>query len=120
MTYFTPFLADVSSLVIPEKFTYPFNYSPEPLAILAASELQNYIQSEIEDKHPFGMKGESSGIGKMFGVLVVRNSIGQLGYISAFSGKLGKKMIMIDSCRRFMICSLVKDSISLKKKEFIS
>ena len=91
MTYFTPFLADVSSLVIPEKFTYPFNYSPEPLAILAASELQNYIQSEIEDKHPFGMKGESSGIGKMFGVLVVRNSIGQLGYISAFSGKLGKK-----------------------------
>jgi tRNA pseudouridine32 synthase/23S rRNA pseudouridine746 synthase len=91
MTYFTPFLADVSSLSIPEKFTYPFNYSPEPLAIVAASELQNYIQSEIEDKHPFGMNGESNGIGKMFGVLVVRNSSGQLGYISAFSGKLGKK-----------------------------
>ena len=91
MTYFTPFLADVSSLSIPEKFTYPFNYSPEPLAIVAASELQNYIQSEIEDKHLFGMKGESNGIGKMFGVLVVRNSSGQLGYISAFSGKLGKK-----------------------------
>ena len=91
MTYFTPFLADVSSLSIPEKFTYPFNYSPEPLAIVAASELQNYIQSEIEDKHPFGMNGESHGIGKMFGVLIVRNSSGQLGYISAFSGKLGMK-----------------------------
>ncbi len=91
MTYFTPFLADVSSLSIPEKFTYPFNYSPEPLAIAAASELQNYIQTEIEDRHPFGMNGESKGIGKMFGVLVVRNSSGQLGYISAFSGKLGMK-----------------------------
>jgi tRNA pseudouridine32 synthase/23S rRNA pseudouridine746 synthase len=91
MTYFTPFLADVSSLSIPEKFTYPFNYSPEPLAIVAASELQNYIQTEIEDRHPFGMNGESNGIGKMFGVLVVRNSSGLLGYISAFSGKLGKK-----------------------------
>ncbi len=91
MTYFTPFLADVSSLSIPEKFTYPFNYSPEPLAIAAASELQNYIQTEIEDRHPFGMNGESKGIGKMFGVLVVRNSSGQLGYINAFSGKLGMK-----------------------------
>lgn len=91
MTYFTPFLSDVSSLTIPERFTFPFNYTPEPLAMVAATELQNYIQSEIEDKHLFGMKGESNGIGKMFGVLVVRNSSGKLGYISAFSGKLGMK-----------------------------
>jgi tRNA pseudouridine32 synthase/23S rRNA pseudouridine746 synthase len=91
MTYFTPFLSDVSSLSIPERFTFPFNYTPEPLAMVAATELQNYIQSEIEDKHLFGMKGESNGIGKMFGVLVVRNSSGKLGYISAFSGKLGMK-----------------------------
>ena len=91
MTYFTPFLSDVSSLSIPERFTFPFNYTPQPLAMVAATELQNYIQTEIEDKHLFGMKGESNGIGKMFGVLVVRNSSGKLGYISAFSGKLGMK-----------------------------
>jgi tRNA pseudouridine32 synthase/23S rRNA pseudouridine746 synthase len=91
MNYFTHFLSDVTSLSVPEKFTFPFNYTPEPLAVIAASELQSYIQSEMEHQHTFGMNGESNGIGKMFGVLVVRNSSGQLGYISAFSGKLGMK-----------------------------
>lgn len=29
----------------PERFTYPFNYTPHPLCLLAAGELQRYIGS---------------------------------------------------------------------------
>ena len=46
---------------------------------------------EEDFKHDFGVgRSERNGaIGKMFGVLVVENQAGELGYICAFSGKLG-------------------------------
>jgi tRNA pseudouridine32 synthase/23S rRNA pseudouridine746 synthase len=91
MKYFNSFKDDVSQISLPEKFTFPFNYSPHPLALIAARELQQYIESTIESLHEFGLENQVGGIGKMFGVLVVQNQNGELGYLSAFSGKLGMK-----------------------------
>ncbi|MFO0493993.1 MAG: pseudouridine synthase, partial [Flavobacteriia bacterium] len=54
-------------------------------------ELQNYLETQKELNHNFGLEKDQQGliIGKMFGVLVVQYSNDQLGYLAAFSGKLG-------------------------------
>lgn len=77
---------------LPKKLDYPFYYDPKPLAVKAAKQLQARL--EIEDfNHNFGIgqSVRSNAIGKMFGVLVVEDSSGEIGYIAAFSGKLGDK-----------------------------
>lgn len=93
MEKFTKFCSDISSFEIPDKFTYPFYYTPNPLALCAAKELQSYIVNQSDWSHDFGMEdlSQTKGIGKMFGVLVVENKSGDLGYLSAFSGKLAGK-----------------------------
>ena len=65
----------------PEQFTFPFYYSPHPLCVLAAQEVQDYLQSRT-DWHDELQKG------KMFGVLIVRNKTNVIGYLAAFSGNL--------------------------------
>jgi len=87
---FTYFTGSTDDHRLPEKFTFPFYYEPHPLALLACQELQNRIENEIRWDHDFGLDHNSSNqaIGKMFGVLVVENNQGELGYLSAFSGKL--------------------------------
>jgi tRNA pseudouridine32 synthase/23S rRNA pseudouridine746 synthase len=86
---FIPFQSALN-FPLPEKFTYPFYYQPHPIALLASKELQARLQ-EQEFQHDFGIhQVERNGaIGKMFGVLVVQNEQGELGYLAAFSGKLG-------------------------------
>lgn len=83
------FKTELPAVSLPEKFTYPFYYTPHPLALTAAEELQNYIETQNWN-HNFGIDSNAEGleIGKMFGVLVVENSQGELGYLAAFSGKL--------------------------------
>lgn len=90
VTCFTPFDSDIEGISLPEKFTFPFYYEPHTLAIRAAEQLQDYIQNTIDWKHNFGLdpKDTSHPIGKMFGVLVVKNQEGQLGFLSGFSGKV--------------------------------
>lgn len=89
-SFFTKFTEKVDEFALPEKFTFPFFYTPHPLSMLAATELQKRL---VEDDfgHNFGLDDtiESGAIGKMFGVLVVQDNNGDLGYLSAFSGKLG-------------------------------
>ncbi|MBD1573374.1 RNA pseudouridine synthase [Vibrio sp. S17_S38] len=70
------------NIPLPKKFTYPFCYEADPLSILAAQELQQHLLTQTDWQYDF----ESNG--KMFGVLVVKNQQDQLGYLSAFSGKL--------------------------------
>lgn len=79
---------DSSSL--PEKFTFPFYYSPHQLAIQAAKEIQQKYLEPNPWRHNFGLDPSIDGfvIGKMFGVLVVKDSNNELGYLAAFSGKL--------------------------------
>jgi tRNA pseudouridine32 synthase/23S rRNA pseudouridine746 synthase len=87
---FTPFLSDVSTIELPQHFTYPFYYSPHPLSLVACRELQDYLKNQTDFSHNFGFdeNDKSLQIGKMFGVLVVKNLAGELGYLAAFSGKL--------------------------------
>ncbi len=87
---FTPFLSDVRTIELPKKFNYPFYYSPHTLSLVACKELQDYLKTQTDFKHNFGFdeNDKSLQIGKMFGVLVVKNQAGELGYLSAFSGKL--------------------------------
>lgn len=84
------FHSDISTSSIPERFTFPFYYQPHELAITAAKELQDYLKQQTDFNHNFGLKEEQEGtvIGKMFGVLVVQNNEGKLGYLRAFSGKI--------------------------------
>ncbi|MFK7784482.1 MAG: RluA family pseudouridine synthase [Crocinitomicaceae bacterium] len=89
-TYFTPFNSSIEGISLPEKFTFPFYYEPHPLAIQAAEQLQDYIQNTIDWNHNFGLDPtvETHPIGKMFGVLVVKDQAGQIGFLSGFSGKI--------------------------------
>lgn len=85
-----PLQVDLSDSKVPELFTFPFYYKPHPLSILAAQALQNYLASQEALKSYYGVipGGRLEQVGKMFGVLVVQQPSGDLGYLAAFSGKL--------------------------------
>ncbi len=85
---FIQFDTEIDSIIPPERFNYPFCYEPHQLALIAAKQLQNYIVNRLETEHHFG-SDDTQGIGKMFGVLVVKNQEGTLGFLAAFSGKMG-------------------------------
>jgi tRNA pseudouridine32 synthase/23S rRNA pseudouridine746 synthase len=87
-TCFLRFQANTEGYTLPEQFTFPFYYEPHPLSLLAAKEIQTYIETQNEWEHNFGFDGSKEGIGKMFGVLVVKNAQDELGYLAAFSGKM--------------------------------
>lgn len=89
-TYFHQFKQDISAIELPKRFTFPFCYEPHPLAVTAAQELQHYIETQSDWTHNFGLDAAVEGlaIGKMFGVLVVKNQHNELGYLAAVSGKL--------------------------------
>lgn len=80
----------INGIALPERFTFPFYYEPHPLTVIAAAELQQYLDTQTDLEHNFGLREGQEGlvIGKMFGVLVVQDAEGNLGYLSAFSGKL--------------------------------
>lgn len=65
----------------PERFTYPFCYTPHPLCLAAAQQLRTYLEGQ--DRW-----AEELSAGKMMGVLVVRHQ-GERGFLAAFSGTLG-------------------------------
>lgn len=92
-TLFQPFQQDISGIPLPEKFTFPFYYEPHELSKIAAKALQDYLETQTDFEHNFGLNKEHNGlaIGKMFGVLVVQNAEGTLGYLWAFSGKLAER-----------------------------
>lgn len=88
---FHSFSSSVEGISLPSKFTFPFYYEPHQLSELAAKELQDYLSTQTDWIHNFGLQPDIDQgmiIGKMFGVLVVRNQEGELGWIAAFSGKL--------------------------------
>ena len=87
---FQPFKTNISGISLPEKFTFPFYYEPHELSVIAATELQSYLETQSNFEHNFGLIENQEGlvIGKMFGVLVCQNEEGELGYLWAFSGKL--------------------------------
>ena len=89
---FHPFRSDISKIALPEQFTYPFFYQPHPLTEAASNELQSFLLKGTL-VHNFGLGTHESLIeqGKMFGVLVVKDSLGNLGWLAAYSGKLSEE-----------------------------
>ncbi len=87
---FIPFKESIAAYPLPERFTFPFYYDPHPLCLIAAKSLQQYLLTQTDWEHNFGIDPNKKGlvIGKMFGVLVVKNAQGEIGYLVAFSGKL--------------------------------
>ena len=77
---FTPFAQPVSTIPLPEQFTYPFFYEPHPLTIAASEQLQQQLETLPH------LKAENAG--KMFGVLVVKNEQNELGFLAAYSGQV--------------------------------
>ncbi|ABM25980.1 pseudouridine synthase [Shewanella sp. W3-18-1] len=89
---FTSFSQAIDAYALPQRFTFPFYYEPHPLCVIAAEELQHHLETQNDWQHNFGLTGELTGaIGKMFGVLLVQNPQGEVGYLSAFSGKLAEQ-----------------------------
>ncbi|MGM1427718.1 pseudouridine synthase [Sphingobacterium lactis] len=89
-TFIHRFTEDVSELPLPERFTFPFAYVPHPLSRLAAEQVQQYLEHQRDFEHNFGLQENQPGlvIGKMFGVLVVQDTDGNLGFLAAVSGKM--------------------------------
>ena len=95
MKHFQYFKTDISGIELPEKFTFPFYYEPHYLAKIATEEIQEYLESQTDFKHNFGLDTTKTDlpIGKMFGVLIVQNQKNEVGYLAAFSGKLADKSL---------------------------
>ena len=81
-THLSAFASDVSHYSLPDslpgKFTYPFCYQAHPLALAASEELQQ----KLEKFHPV----DTDQQGRMYGVLIVKDTQGTLGYLAALSG----------------------------------
>lgn len=75
------FSRDISDIALPEAFTWPFHYLPHQLSVIAAEQVKSYLAERSEWANEIAQ-------GKMFGVLVVEDGQGELGFVAAFSGNL--------------------------------
>ena len=75
------FKKNIDGVEVPRRFNNPFYYSPHPLCLMAAEEgydilsCNKIVMDEVRK-------------GKMFGVLIVRDNTGEIGFIAGFSGLL--------------------------------
>ena len=81
MNIFHKFGNDIGGVEIPRRFNNPFYYSPHPLCLQAANEVRSLLASDE------ALLAEARK-GKMFGVLVVQSPVGEIGFMTAFSGLL--------------------------------
>ncbi len=88
--FFISFREPIGADLIPDRFALLVD-KPHPLCMLAIHDLQLHLHHQQEWEHNFGLsteKQDSTIIGKMFGVLAVKTQQNEVGYLSAFSGKL--------------------------------
>ena len=69
------------TMLLPERFTYPFCYEPHGLTRLAAERVTEYLSGRYAHHDALEQ-------GKMLGVLVALDSEGRLGYLAAYSGEV--------------------------------
>ena len=93
-SYFTSFDLDVRQISLPKRFTFPFYYQPHLLAAMAAQQLQNHLTTQKKWRYcdlstvdNSSTLEQETSVGKMFGVLVVKTSEQDIGYLSAYSGQ---------------------------------
>ena len=65
----------------PERFTFPFAYSPHPLVEQAAAEVMRYLGERAQESTDWAE-------GKMFGVLIVEPTPGEVAFLAGYSGLL--------------------------------
>lgn len=89
------FKETVDHIGLPEQFDYPFYYEPHQISKIASLQLQEHLNTQTDWEYDFGMNDNpaSKTMGKMFGVLVVKNQANELGFLAAFSGKLAESNI---------------------------
>ena len=75
----TPFTHSTEHHDLPQRFTFPYYYTPHPLASQAMKQLQHYLENQTIWQHNFQQQGV------MFGILVVKNQKGKLGYLSSYA-----------------------------------
>ncbi|MBR8534378.1 RNA pseudouridine synthase [Carboxylicivirga sediminis] len=68
-------LKDTTGVHMPQAFTNPFDYSVHPLCLSAKEHLEHYLPNP-----------QKMAKGKMYGILLVKNTAGQIGYLAAYSG----------------------------------
>ena len=85
------FKNSITTIKLPDKFTYPFHYTPHPLCIIAPKEVPAYLTSQSQWQKELQQ-------GKMFGVLIVQTPENKIGYLAAFSGTLAGK-----NCHPFFV-----------------
>lgn len=102
---FTP-LPSSSHFTLPKRFTFPYYYTPHPIADIAASLLQERLTAIAVD---------DSAIGNLYAVLVVRNAQGELGYLSAFSG-LDLQPQLVDPLSEITFVPAVFDSMKYQQE----
>ncbi|MGL5979918.1 MAG: RluA family pseudouridine synthase [Phocaeicola sp.] len=78
------FTTSIKKFTLPTMFINPFSDTPHPLCLIAANEVKKFLAAKTEWK-------EELKKGKMFGVLVVQTTQGEIGFIAAFSGILAGK-----------------------------
>jgi len=92
---FNQFAQPVNHISLPDKFTFPFYYLEHELTKIAASQIQQYLTAQKVWKHDFGIAKETeTSLGKMFGVLVVKNQHNEVGFLAAFSGKMANQNLI--------------------------
>ncbi|MGB0402979.1 MAG: pseudouridylate synthase [Salibacteraceae bacterium] len=96
------FKTDISGIEIPARLNNPFSSFVPEIAKIAASEFQDFINSESLNWN-YDFKKQK---GKMFGVLVVQTQDNSLGYLGTISGKLSHN----ETCSKF-IPSIFDDSV---------
>lgn len=76
------FECNIEGMELPMQFTFPFHYTPHPLCVAAARQVQQYVASREE-------WADELSRGKMLGVMVVKAThCSQPQFIAAFSGNL--------------------------------
>ncbi|MCQ2288685.1 MAG: pseudouridine synthase [Muribaculaceae bacterium] len=76
------FKCNIEGMELPRLFTFPFHYTPHPLCVEAAREVQEYVAGHSE-------WADELALGKMLGVLVVQAPDSpQPQFLAAFSGNV--------------------------------
>ncbi|MDH3327310.1 MAG: RluA family pseudouridine synthase [Gammaproteobacteria bacterium] len=95
---------------LPEQFGSPFGNDVHPLAVLASHQLQKILDSNSDLTQYF----DKNKCGNMFGVLVIKDMCGRVGFLSAFSGDLSNEIetaVFVPPIATYVECAGVDGSI---------
>lgn len=81
---FNFFTIPINHIQLPSQFPSPFHAEPHPICEVAAQQVKEHVSLQTGWHHELQQ-------GKMFGVLVVKDAKGQIGFLAAFSGNLAGK-----------------------------